>query len=396
MISRQFVALATLATAVGAQQYHLSMDFSGPNFFEGFKYNESAIDSNNFGNVHFLGQDQALASNLTFVDSNGHAIIKVDNTTNGAGDPIFGRNTVYLMSNEMMSIGSLLVFDANHIPFGCSVWPALFTQGQQWPEQGEIDIVEQVNRATKNQYSLHTGVTAGTCMQADNTNQTGKPTSTPNNCTVVPEINQNTGCVVQDASDNSFGSGFNRNGGGVYAMLWDENGIAMWFWERNSAIPSRIDTNPDPTKFSTPAAFFPASGCNPSTAFGPQIITLYIDICGAFAGNDQVFQQTCGSVAPNCADLVRDPANYADAYWDINYLRVFTASNTSNSTPTVSSDPGQGPTATTAGGGGSSTSPSSGNTSDNAGGNSALSLSTSGTTMMSTLALFLGVAALGL
>ncbi|KAF5349049.1 hypothetical protein D9758_012689 [Tetrapyrgos nigripes] len=382
MISRQFVALATLATAVGAQQYHLSMDFSGPNFFEGFKYNESAIDSNNFGNVHFLGQDQALASNLTFVDSNGHAIIKVDNTTNGAGDITFGRNTVYLMSNDLMSIGSLLVFDANHIPFGCSVWPALFTQGQQWPEQGEIDIVEQVNRATKNQYSLHAGSTAGTCMQADNTNQTGTPTATPNNCTVVPENNQNTGCVVQDASDNSFGSGFNSNGGGVYATLWDENGITMWFWERNS-VPSGIDTNPDTTKFSTPAAFFPASGCNPSTVFGPQIITLYIDICGAFAGNDQVFQQTCGSVAPNCSALVGDPANYADAYWDINYLRVFT---TNTSTATVS--PGQGPTAT----GGDSTSPSSG---DN-GGNSALSLSVSGTTMMSALALFLGVAALGL
>ncbi|THU98972.1 hypothetical protein K435DRAFT_513777 [Dendrothele bispora CBS 962.96] len=321
MFSRQTLALTALTTVVTAQQFHLAQDFSGQNFFSGFKYNESAIDSNNFGNVHFLGQSQALSSNLTFIDSNGRAVIKVDNTTNGAGDITFGRNSVYLMSNELMTIGSLLVFDATHIPFGCSVWPALFTQGQQWPQQGEIDIVENVNQATKNQYSLHAGSTSGTCMAAQTSNQTG--TTTSSNCTVDPLNNQNTGCVTQDASDNSFGSGFINNGGGVYATLWDENGVAMWFFER-SQVPSDIGTNPNPSSWSTPAAFYPASGCNPSTIFGPQIITLYIDICGAFAGNDQVFASTCSSVAPNCSSMVTDPSNYNNAYWEINYLRVFT------------------------------------------------------------------------
>lgn len=74
------------------------------------------------GNVHFVSQAVAVSNNLTYVDSNGHVIIKVDNTTvdTNAGQPFddFGRNTVYLMSNDKINIGSLLIFDANHIPFG--------------------------------------------------------------------------------------------------------------------------------------------------------------------------------------------------------------------------------------------------------------------------------------
>jgi hypothetical protein len=70
------------------------------------------------GQVHFVSQADAVAANLTYVDSNGHAIITVDNTTNGAGDDSFGRDSVYLMSNQLVDIGSLLIFDANHIPYG--------------------------------------------------------------------------------------------------------------------------------------------------------------------------------------------------------------------------------------------------------------------------------------
>ena len=59
-----------------------------------------------------------MSQGLAYIDNNGHAIIKVDNTTNGAGDSAFGRNTVYLISQKSLTIGSLLLVDANHIPFG--------------------------------------------------------------------------------------------------------------------------------------------------------------------------------------------------------------------------------------------------------------------------------------
>lgn len=60
------------------------------------------------GNVHFLSEADAVAANLTYVDSEGHVIIKVDNSTNAAGDESYGRNSVYLESTTTMTYGSLL------------------------------------------------------------------------------------------------------------------------------------------------------------------------------------------------------------------------------------------------------------------------------------------------
>ncbi|KAJ6562456.1 concanavalin A-like lectin/glucanase domain-containing protein [Mycena capillaripes] len=328
-LSLRLTVLATTLALSHAQKYTLQQDLSGSKFLSAFKYNESAIDFNNFGNVHFLSQADATAANLTYVDSNGHVIVKVDNTTNGGGDPTFGRNSVYLMSNELMNIGSLLIFDANHMPFGCSVWPSLFTQGQSWPAQGEIDIIENVNLETNNRFSLHVGSDA--CVQPTSVagNQTGTITTAAgdiSNCTVTPATGQNTiGCVVTETKPNSYGQGFASQGGGVFAMLWDKAGVAMWYFARSS-VPSDIGgtASPDPTTWGKASAWYPASSCDPTTVFGPQIITLYIDICGAFAGVQSLFASTCASAAPNCSALVPDPTNYNDAYWDINYLRIFT------------------------------------------------------------------------
>ncbi|KAJ7511897.1 hypothetical protein B0H11DRAFT_2268864 [Mycena galericulata] len=360
------LAFTVLATTVGfarAQTYTLSQDLSGANFFNAFKYNESAIDFNNFGNVHFLSQAAAVQANLTYVDSSGHVIVKVDNTTSGVGNDQFGRNTVYLESNELMTIGSLLIFDANHIPFGCSVWPSLFTQGQVWPQQGEIDIIENVNLATDNRFSLHVG--ADNCVQPTSaaSNQTGT-ISTANgdisNCTVTPSTGTNTiGCVVTETKPNSFGSGFASQGGGVFAVLWDTTGIAMWYFPRAS-VPSDIaDTaspGPQPTTWGKASAWYPASSCDPGSAtFGPQIITLYVDICGAFAGQASVFAQTCSQVAPNCSSLVPDPTNYNDAYWDINYLRVFTNAENTPASASGSATGANGASKTSTGAGAGST-----------------------------------------
>ncbi|KAK7435773.1 hypothetical protein VKT23_019471 [Stygiomarasmius scandens] len=339
MISRALFIVAAFAAAFyptcKAQGYHLAQDFSGPDFFQGFRYNVSDRDWNNFGNVHFISQSDAEQKHMTFVDLNGRAIISVDNTTDGRTDGNFGRDTVYLVSNNPVNFGSLVVFDAVHIPFGCSVWPALFTQGHVWPEEGEIDIIENVNLATQNQYALHTAISSGTCLKQSNDGQTGKTTN--GNCTVVPEQDINTGCVVQDASSKSFGKGFADSGGGVFSMLWDAAGVSLWFFERSS-IPPNIDTAPDPSSWPTPSAFYPADSCDPSTAFGPQFLTLYIDICGAFAGAPELWPTSgCASAAVSkCDDLVQDPANYNNAYWMINYLRVFESDSSSSSSSSPS------------------------------------------------------------
>lgn len=64
-------------------------------------------------------RDSAMSSQLTYV-SDGKAIIRVDNTTSGAGNSTFGRPSVKLYSSETVSQGSLVVMDATHLP-GCAV-----------------------------------------------------------------------------------------------------------------------------------------------------------------------------------------------------------------------------------------------------------------------------------
>ncbi|KAJ7823347.1 hypothetical protein B0H14DRAFT_2826877 [Mycena olivaceomarginata] len=207
--------------------------------------------------------------------------------------------------------------------FKCSVWPSLFTQGQVWPAQGEIDII--VNLETNNRFSLHVG--DDNCVQ---------PTSIASNQTGT--ISTASGSI-SNCNRHPCHRGFATQGGGVYAMSWDTSGIAMWYFPRASA-----------------SAWYPAASCDPTKAFGSQIITLYIDICGAFAGVQSLFEPSCSSVAPNCSAAVPDPANYNNAYWDINYLRTYTtgAVTTTNNTAksasasgsSTSSGAGSNPTGT--------------------------------------------------
>lgn len=42
--------------------------------------------------------------------------------------------------------GGLFIADFAHMPFGCSLWPAYWSYGtDDWPTNGEIDILEGVN-----------------------------------------------------------------------------------------------------------------------------------------------------------------------------------------------------------------------------------------------------------
>ena len=41
--------------------------------------------------------------------------------------------------------GGLFIADFKRMPFGCSLWPAYWSCGNDWPTNGEIDILEGVN-----------------------------------------------------------------------------------------------------------------------------------------------------------------------------------------------------------------------------------------------------------
>lgn len=327
--------------SVSAQQMKLAQNYSGSTFFDRWTF-QNGIDANTTGNVLFQTQEQAKQLGLIGVNNAGNVIIKVDNTTNGANDPTFGRPSVKILSNDPMGPGSLLIMDAVHMPFGCSVWPAFWTQGSNWPDDGEIDIVENVNNAQNNRMALHTlqGCTHPAAGQVQETGTLIAP-----DC--FNQTNGNEGCLIQDNSTNSYGQGFAQNGGGAFATLWDDQGIRIWFFPRAS-IPQDVPTaNPNPSGWGTPTAFYPSSSCDTSKFFGPQTIIFDITICGNFAGIPSIFNPGCQG---NCTDLVQDPSNYNTAYFEIRYLTFF--SNSTTSTSSSSGSPGSTGSPDSGGGGG--------------------------------------------
>ncbi|KAG8779182.1 hypothetical protein FRC12_024596 [Ceratobasidium sp. 428] len=323
------VAFAGLASAQSAT-YSIAQDFSGAKFFDGWTFT-NGNDAKNYGNVAYLPKDAAMAQNLAYVNPAGNAIIKVDNTTVGNPDDMaFGRASVKMNTTQPFNKGSLVIMDAIHFPYGCSVWPAYWSQGSPedaWPTYGEIDIVENVNLAPVNQMALHT---AQGCTLDPSTQVTGKIIS--NDC--YNNTNGNQGCIVQ-MPENSYGEAFARNGGGVYALEWSSigKGIQAWFFPRNAIPADMTSEHPDPSTWGTPTAAWPESGCNSSKYFGPQTLIFDISICGAWAGEPTVFQSTCPNQG-SCVDLVRNPANFNNAYFEVSYVRIYSdGSNAGASTP---------------------------------------------------------------
>ena len=69
----------------------------------------------------------------------------------------------------------------------------------------------------------------------------------------------------------SYGAGFNANGGGVYATEWTSQSINIYFFPRAS-IPGDISSgNPDPSTWGTALASF-SGGVNMDSFFKDQQI----------------------------------------------------------------------------------------------------------------------------
>ena len=152
----------------------------------------------------------------------------------------------------------------------CGVWPAYWTQGSNWPDDGEIDIIENVNLATANQYALHTLNGCRHQTPSPQFPELGKL----DNPDCFNQTNGNEGCLVQETQPNSFGVGFRNAGGGVNALLWDKDGMKIWFWTR-SKVPADIASggkNLDPSGWGTPSAVYSSTACDFNKFFGPQTI----------------------------------------------------------------------------------------------------------------------------
>ena len=221
------------------------------------------------------------------------------------------------------------------MPYGCGTWPAWWQNGPNWPQGGEIDILEGVNAFTQNQVSLHTGV--GCNMPTDsNNNQKGTfTTGSYNSYDCSSSDTSNQGCGVRDQVDaNTYGQQFNLIGGGVYAMKWALDGIQVWFFPRSS-IPDDITNDaPEPSNWGTPMANFPATDCSPYQFFYDHYNIFDTTLCGDWAGADAVWnyagyagqEQSCAAMTgySTCSAYVRAQGSaFQDAYWEVAYVKYF-------------------------------------------------------------------------
>jgi hypothetical protein len=158
-------------------------------------------------------------SKLAYVDGDGQAIMRVDNTTKLS---TFGskRNSVRIATAAQFALGSVWVADMAHVPFGCSVWPAFWSSARVWPAGGEIDTLEGVNAMPRQQMGLHT---ADGCAWSNGTVQSSSLVNATD-CSVYGNGNQ--GCVVTNPSYASYGAEFAAAGGGVWVTQMLSTGIA--------------------------------------------------------------------------------------------------------------------------------------------------------------------------
>ncbi|KAI0194645.1 concanavalin A-like lectin/glucanase domain-containing protein [Astrocystis sublimbata] len=295
--------------------YALADRYSGTTFFDDFDYFTGYDPAQGF--VHYVPKEQAMQLNLTYA-SESTAILRVDTTVGPGSEPdaSTGRFSVRVSSKRQYNSG-LFIFDVKHTPYGCGTWPALWLVDENnWPDHGEIDVMEAVNQATDgNQMTLHT--TSGCSVSSVKRKMSGA--SLHGNCHNA--TNENAGCGVGGPPD-TFGADYNNLQGGVVALEWRPQGIRMWQFARDAVPDDVAAKNPDPSTWPEAAADFPNTDCDISNHFRNQSIIANIDLCGQYAGG--VYPQSgCPS---NCQDYVaKNPNAFQNAFWEFGAFEVYQA-----------------------------------------------------------------------
>ncbi|KAG9309025.1 glycoside hydrolase family 16 protein [Chiua virens] len=323
MYARFLCLLAVLpfGTSVGAwgagaqhkivKRYTLQKKYQANDFFTDWTFFTGNDPTG--GNVNYVSMDDAQSQGLAYVDSSDNTLVlAVDSTSDvSAGG---NRNSVRITSNDDYT-GGLFILDAVAMPVGCGTWPSFWTNGPNWPEGGEIDIIEGVNDQANNQMTLHSG-TSNACT-IDSSNK-GSGQVLNKNC--YSNQTSDSGCSIKDPSTSSFGYGFNAANGGVFALQWDAStGMSMWHFSRSS-IPSDISGgSPTPSNWGEATGFWSASTCNISANFYSHAIIIDTTICGNWAGSEYS-QSGCSGT---CSQMVSNATNFANAKWKVNYVAVY-------------------------------------------------------------------------
>lgn len=298
----------------GGGNYHLSEKWHADTFLKHVKFFHAKDPTN--GYVNYLDQEAAEKNGLFKINSDGSLYMGVDHKTtldpNGKG-----RDSVRIESKMYYDYG-LYVADVAHMPGSiCGAWPAFWSVGPKWPENGEVDIIEGVNMGNSNEVVLHTG---GSCKMEPQ-DMSGSLTDVECGLDVSP-----VGCKVTGANGTS-GTPFNQKGGGYYAMERTKQFIKIWYFPRGSEPKSLVDGTPDVKAFGKPMAHMQGD-CDFGEHFTGQKLVFNTDFCGDWAGG--IFGQDgqCPMSDPDtftsCKNYVaKNPEEFKEAYWKINSVQIF-------------------------------------------------------------------------
>lgn len=271
----------------------------------------------------------------------------------------------------------LLILDVQHMPAGCGVWPAFWTTDEtNWPDHGEIDILEGINNQDVVKTALHTTEHCSMYAHVPRWSWSGQwdtATGLPDTFTGQPNYDNavqaddcyvlaphqwaNQGCVAVSQENGTIGTAMNDNydnggGGGAYVLEWDPaNGyIRSWVFKHGVNMPQNLlqsmasadndnDDNdesvvPDPSTWGLPYAYFAigdGSGCS-ADHFQNHHIVINLAFCGTVSGNR--FQHDCpalfeqynvhnDSVLTCNAYIDSNPQALDEAYWKIRGVYLY-------------------------------------------------------------------------
>ncbi|KAH9072099.1 glycoside hydrolase family 16 protein [Lactarius deliciosus] len=299
------------------KQYTLEDHYSAQDFMNESLWSYFTKADPTGGQTKYLSHADASEAGLAYVQ-NGQAILAVDSKNDlplGAQ-----RDSVRIASTKAYN-GGLFIADFAAMAHGCAVWPAYWTVGENWPNGGEIDIIESVNLHVTNQYTLHTGPGSDCVLVKNPPVASGSAAYTGNviDTECKSADGSNAGCSFSDTKNNSFGHDFNMAGGGVLAHLWDDAGVKMWRFERQS-IPQDIHTGqPDPSSWPTPVAFWSSLGCDFASHLRNHHLVVNTALGGGWADSDYPNSGCPGT----SSDRISKGANFVYAKWMINYIAVY-------------------------------------------------------------------------
>ncbi|KAF9526028.1 2 beta-glucanase [Crepidotus variabilis] len=306
--SKALVALSFVS--VVKADYKLSDTIVGKGFYDAFNW--LAIPDPTHGRVNYVDQSTAQSQNLTY--ASGNTFILRANFKDVVSGSSSGRNSVRIESKKRFTY-HVTVYDVRHIPQGCGTWPAIWETDTRF--YGEIDIVEGVNSEPQDAATFWTAPD-GNCKQ-----RVKQELDDPSSPIILKDCSE--GCAVRPESRKSFGTAFNDNGGGWYAIERSPTFVKLWFWERNNAaVPADVkngQSSVEPAGWGEPFFDMTNDNCDIDSNLKAHNLIINLTFCGAYAGSPQFENAGCPGTCQGFVD--NTPGAFDKAYFDIAGIRVY-------------------------------------------------------------------------